>query len=200
VRARDRLAEKGPLLDEPHTKQLDGKLRELRFHLGNRPTRITCWIAPGRRIILLTVFAKTSRSDARSSGPGRPWSVASPSTSQRTTMSDRTRWNDLKKPRSAAAQRAYEDEARISDFRELVYRLRTDAGLTQAELAERMSTTQSAIARMEGGRTRPNLETLEKLAAAVGQELIVGVGEHLSENRSIAKLVRDGHAVVRRAG
>jgi hypothetical protein len=27
----DRLAEMGPLLDEPHTRQLDGKLRELRF-------------------------------------------------------------------------------------------------------------------------------------------------------------------------
>lgn len=55
----DRLAELGPLLDEPHTKQLDGKLRELRFFLEGRPTRITYWIASGRRIILLTVFVKT---------------------------------------------------------------------------------------------------------------------------------------------
>lgn len=30
----DRLAGQGPLLDEPHTKQLDGKLRELRFTLA----------------------------------------------------------------------------------------------------------------------------------------------------------------------
>jgi hypothetical protein len=29
---------------------------------------------------------------------------------------------------------------------------------------------------------------------------VVGVGENLSDNRSIAKLVRDGHAVIRRAG
>jgi hypothetical protein len=57
----DRLAELGPLLDEPHTRQLDGKLRELRFYLAGRPTRITYWIASGRRIILLTVFAKTRR-------------------------------------------------------------------------------------------------------------------------------------------
>jgi hypothetical protein len=35
----DRLAEMGPLLDEPFTQQLDGKLRELRFYLGGRPTR-----------------------------------------------------------------------------------------------------------------------------------------------------------------
>jgi hypothetical protein len=52
---------------------------------------------------------------------------------------------------------------------------------------------------MEGGGTRPTLETLEKLAGAVGAELVVGVGEKLSCNKSIAKLVRDGHAVIRNA-
>jgi hypothetical protein len=61
----DRLSREGPLLDEPHTKQLDGKLRELRFFLGSRATRITYWIAPGRRIILLTVFEKTKRQERR---------------------------------------------------------------------------------------------------------------------------------------
>ncbi len=55
----DLLAERGALLSEPYTKQLDGKLRELRFYLGRTAMRLTYWIAPGRRIILLTVFAKT---------------------------------------------------------------------------------------------------------------------------------------------
>jgi hypothetical protein len=59
----ERLAERGPLLDEPHTKQLEGKLRELRFYLGGDATRITYWIAPGRRIVLLTVFVKTRRQE-----------------------------------------------------------------------------------------------------------------------------------------
>lgn len=45
----DLLAEQGPLLGEPYTKQLSGKLRELRFHLDGR-----AW-----RIILLTVFPKS---------------------------------------------------------------------------------------------------------------------------------------------
>ncbi len=34
-------------------------MRELRFHLRGRAVRVTYWIASGRRIVLLTVFAKT---------------------------------------------------------------------------------------------------------------------------------------------
>ncbi len=59
----DLLAERGVLLSEPYTKQLDGKLRELRFDLGRQAIRITYWIATGRRIILLTVFPKTQDRD-----------------------------------------------------------------------------------------------------------------------------------------
>jgi phage-related protein len=55
----DALADEGPLLSEPYTRQLDGKLRELRFHLDRQSVRITYWIASGRRIVLLTVFVKT---------------------------------------------------------------------------------------------------------------------------------------------
>ncbi len=55
----DLLAESGVHLGEPYTRQLQGKLRELRFHdpRGNR-CRITYFIASGRRIVLLTVFRK----------------------------------------------------------------------------------------------------------------------------------------------
>jgi DNA-binding XRE family transcriptional regulator len=68
-------------------------------------------------------------------------------------MGKRTSWDDIKAQRllSEEGRAAYEDEARISAFRALVHRLRTEAGLTQADLAGRMGTTQSAIARMEGG-------------------------------------------------
>lgn len=46
-------------------------------------------------------------------------------------------------------------------------------GLTQEALAERMGTTQSAIARLEGGRVSPSVETLRKYAKAVGKRLKV---------------------------
>src|SRR5690349_22475695 len=61
----DLLAERGPLLGEPYTRQLDGKLRELRFHLDRRAVRVTYWIATSRRIVLLTVFAKSRMREGR---------------------------------------------------------------------------------------------------------------------------------------
>lgn len=61
----DLLAEQGPLLGEPYTRQLDGKLRELRLHLERASVRVTYWIAPGRRIVLLTVFSKTRMREDR---------------------------------------------------------------------------------------------------------------------------------------
>lgn len=48
---------------------------------------------------------------------------------------------------------------------------RAAAGLTQAEVAERMHTTQSNIARLEAGRTTPSTRTLEKFAQAIGARL-----------------------------
>lgn len=54
----DLLTARGPLLGDPYTRQLNGKLRELRFPLDAEAVRVTYWIAPGRRIILLTVFRK----------------------------------------------------------------------------------------------------------------------------------------------
>jgi ribosome-binding protein aMBF1 (putative translation factor) len=48
---------------------------------------------------------------------------------------------------------------------------RIRAGLTQAELAARMKTTQSVIARLESGRVRPSTSTLQKYAAATGSRL-----------------------------
>ncbi|MBI5557075.1 MAG: helix-turn-helix transcriptional regulator [Deltaproteobacteria bacterium] len=50
---------------------------------------------------------------------------------------------------------------------------RAAAGVTQAEIAERIGTTQSAVARLESGRGKhsPSLATLQKYANALGCRL-----------------------------
>ena len=50
------------LSDRPRLRpgrHLGEKVRELRFHLLRQQIRVTYWLAPGRRVILLTVFRKS---------------------------------------------------------------------------------------------------------------------------------------------
>lgn len=79
--------------------------------------------------------------------------------------------------RDSEYREAYEAlEPEFSLVREVIA-ARVRAGLTQEQLAQRMGTTQSAIARLEGGRTSPSIKTLKKLAAVTGSRLIVRLDE-----------------------
>lgn len=69
------------------------------------------------------------------------------------------------------ADHAAYDEARAAallagTLAELVYAMRTSAGFSQVELARRMGTTQSSIARIEGSGAVPTIEMLARLACA----------------------------------
>ena len=71
-----------------------------------------------------------------------------------------------------------EEYARADDefaLIEALVRARAAAQLTQAELARRLGTTQSAIARLEGGRVSPSFATLRRYAEATGTRLTVGL-------------------------
>ena len=50
---------------------------------------------------------------------------------------------------------------------------RVEAGLTQEEVAKRMGTTQSVIARLEGGRTLPSIKSLYRYAEATGTRPVI---------------------------
>lgn len=63
---------------------------------------------------------------------------------------------------------ALEDEFALA---EAFIKARAQSGLTQEQLAERMGTRQSYVARLEGGRTLPSLRTLQKFASATGTKL-----------------------------
>jgi ribosome-binding protein aMBF1 (putative translation factor) len=73
-----------------------------------------------------------------------------------------------KRPGYAEAYDALEEEFSLVAA---LIKARTNSGLTQAELAERMDTTQAVIARLEAGGRRPSTRTLERLAKATGHRL-----------------------------
>jgi transcriptional regulator with XRE-family HTH domain len=74
----------------------------------------------------------------------------------------------MKDPEFRAAYDALEDEFALASA---LIEARGRAGMTQAEVAQAMGTTQAVIARLEGGRSRPSTRTLERFAAATGSKL-----------------------------
>lgn len=95
-------------------------------------------------------------------------------------MANYSRWDDAKnKRRRPAAQVRAEVEHDLA-LRQHIYDLRTGAGLSQRELAERMGTTQSVISRLEeGGGARNRIDTLARVAEALGRHLIVSFPERV---------------------
>lgn len=55
-------------------------------------------------------------------------------------------------------------------------RARTQANLTQEQVALRMGTTQSVVARLESGRSMPSTRTLQRFAEATGTRLVLSFG------------------------
>jgi predicted transcriptional regulator len=86
-----------------------------------------------------------------------------------------TSWNGIKarRPQSAERQHGYDRAGRAIRLATELRALREKKGLSQRQLAELVGTTQSAIARLEGGRISPSLPTLDRIAAALGAEVTV---------------------------
>jgi transcriptional regulator with XRE-family HTH domain len=91
-----------------------------------------------------------------------------------------TNWTEVKARRSASDERrhAYDRAGRAIRLALEIRALRERRGLSQRELAELVGTTQSAIARLEGGRISPSLPTLDRIAAALDSELSVTFTDH----------------------
>ncbi|HFD11914.1 MAG TPA: XRE family transcriptional regulator [Crenotrichaceae bacterium] len=68
-------------------------------------------------------------------------------------------------------QQAYDELDTEFELARVLIDARVAAGLTQAQVAERMKTSQAAIARMEGGKVKPSAGSLERYAKAIGSRL-----------------------------
>lgn len=60
----------------------------------------------------------------------------------------------------------------MKNIGERITKIRERKGITQAALAKKISTTQSAVARIESGRQNVSTETLDKIGRALGQSII----------------------------
>jgi len=68
---------------------------------------------------------------------------------------------------------AYDAQAPEFELARELIAARTQAGLTQGDVAARMGTTQSVVARIESGRGTPSMRTVQRFASAVGARAVV---------------------------
>jgi HTH-type transcriptional regulator / antitoxin HipB len=103
------------------------------------------------------------------------------------------RGNPLRAPtrgRGAAAFARYERARTAIMVGSAVRVARRRAGVSQSELARRAKTSQPAIARLEKGQVSPTVISLDRIARALGSELVIDfepVGERASPERASAR-------------
>ncbi|MCL2471430.1 MAG: helix-turn-helix domain-containing protein [Propionibacteriaceae bacterium] len=89
------------------------------------------------------------------------------------------KWHDLKaevaESRTPEQHREYDEAGPEVEMQimltELIYKMRTDAGISQTELARRMGVRQPYISDLERGGRTPTLLTLSRVAEATGNRL-----------------------------
>ena len=98
---------------------------------------------------------------------------------------------------------AYDQLNEEFTFLDEFLKARSSAGITQAEVAERIGTTQSAIARLESGRGKhsPSIATLQKYAHALGCRLELRLVNGMTSGKIKGRTTRsNGRARKLRAG
>src|SRR5687767_96055 len=94
--------------------------------------------------------------------------------------------------RRARWSRDYRDEqrrlAQFEHLARLVIKHRATLGISQQELARRVGTSHSAISRLESGRHKTSVETLQRVAKALEVRFVIGF-ETGSRNAPTRELV-----------
>ena len=97
-------------------------------------------------------------------------------------MANYSRWEDIKNRKGTPSTETRAAVEQDLDLGQLIYDLRTGAGLSQRELAERMGTTQSVISRLEeGGGARNRIDTLARVAKALDRHLVLSFPTEVPE-------------------
>ncbi len=73
--------------------------------------------------------------------------------------------------KNKAFRKAYEEESRRIEIAYRILQLRKKQKLSQKELAQKLNTTQSVVARMEAGQQNFTTDTLQKIASVFRREI-----------------------------
>lgn len=86
-------------------------------------------------------------------------------------------YSDLKKQllKNNDVRKAYNKLAPEFAIAQIIIEKRLEKGISQAELAKKAGTKQSAISRLESGNYNPSLNFLEKVAKALNLNLVVNM-------------------------
>ncbi len=89
-------------------------------------------------------------------------------------MTDYVELQELKKRwmKDPKFTKAYNNPGLEVEIGDMITEIRLRFGLTQAQLARKIGTKQSSIARVENGNVLPSLKFLQKIAKAVGMKFV----------------------------
>ncbi len=150
-----------------HVRPLEGKLWEMRMQGRAGIVRGVYAAVQGRMLIVLHVFVKKTPTTPRAA-----IETAHPPGEHAMKSLTQIKAELIARPDVRAGYEALADEFAIA--RELIS-ARARAGLSQAEVARRIGTTQSVVARLESGRRPPSLRTVQRYAQAVGAKAVLRI-------------------------
>jgi phage-related protein/DNA-binding XRE family transcriptional regulator len=153
-----------PNVREPHVRHVRGSLWEIRLKGKAGIARALYVTAKEQRVVVLRAFIKKSEKTPASE---IDLALKRKGTEAMTKISDLHRhWS-----KDAEYKEAYNALGEEFDLARALIEARTAAGLSQSQLARRMKTSQSYIARIEGGKVRPSTDALERFAQATRTRL-----------------------------
>ena len=150
---------------EPYVKPLQDKLWEMRVKGRDGIARAIYVTVKDRRIVILHAFRKKTQKNTQGRNSNGPIQIAGIRVMTIPFSKLRKKWRQDPEFRKEYA--TLEPEFALA--KELID-ARADAGLSQEDVAERMGTSQPAVARLESGH-KPSIKTLEKYAEAVGKKV-----------------------------
>jgi transcriptional regulator with XRE-family HTH domain len=98
------------------------------------------------------------------------------------------KWDDMVKDMSPESQKEIEVIRRRATMVVQLIQLREQLGWTQAKLAKETGMKQSAIARFESDTTAPRIDTIIRVAMALGSDLTLIPAEHSGHDQAAAAL------------